>query len=161
MMGNWADANDLAQETFIKAYRSLSNFKRKCSFSTWIYHITVNICRDELRKKNRRPKISLDEIAASSGGLSFPETGIDYPENKIEQLELQGAVQECLNALPDEYRLVLIMREIQGLSYEEISSALKCSVGTVKSRLSRSRAAFKQKAEVIIGTFSLHETSKG
>jgi RNA polymerase sigma-70 factor (ECF subfamily) len=161
MVGNWADASDLSQETFIRAYHSLPGFRRKCSFSTWIYHIAVNICRDELRKKNRRPKISLDEIAASSGGLPFSETGIDCPEDKIEQLELQGAVQECLNALPDEYRLVLIMREIQGLSYEEIASALRCSVGTVKSRLSRSRTVFKQKAEVILGTFSLPGTSKG
>lgn len=160
MVGNWADAGDLAQETFIRVYHSLSDFHQKCSFSTWIHHIAVNICRDELRKKNRRPKISLDEIAASSGGLPFSETETDCPENKLEQLELQGAVQECLNALPDEYRLVLIMREIQGLSYEEIAFALKCSTGTVKSRLSRSRAAFKQKAEVIIGTFLLPGTSK-
>jgi len=102
----------------------------------------------------------LDEIAASSGGLPFSETEADCPENKLEQLELKEAVQECLNALPDEYRLVLIMREVQGLSYEEIASALKCSAGTVKSRLSRSRAAFKRKAEVILGTFSLPGTSK-
>jgi RNA polymerase sigma-70 factor (ECF subfamily) len=143
-VGNWADVNDLAQETFIRVYQSLPNFRQESGFATWLYSIAANICRDELRKKRRRPKISLDEITASSDLLPSFEAGPDCLENRLEQCELQDAVQECLSTLPDEYRLALVMREIQGLSYREIAVVLGCSTGTVKSRLSRARLAFKQ-----------------
>lgn len=143
-IGNWADASDLSQETFIRVYKSLSGFRQNSSFAAWLYRIAANICRDELRKKRRQSKISLDEIAASSE-ISFTEKGLDCPEKSLEQRERQEMIQKCLNNLPHDYRLVLVMREMQNLSYNEIAEALDCSIGTVKSRLSRARLSFKQK----------------
>lgn len=143
-VGNWADVDDLAQETFIRVYQSLPNFRQESGFATWLYSIAANICRDELRKKRKRPKISLDETTASADLLPSSEIDPDCLENRFEQCELQDAVQECLLTLPDKFRLALVMREIQGLSYGEIAVALGCSKGTVKSRLSRARLAFKK-----------------
>ncbi len=146
--GNHADANDLAQETFIRVYQSLPSFRGDSSFATWIYRIASNVCRDELRRQQRRKKISLDEMMSQPGGnLSLADDGVS-PEVSLEKSELQRAVQRCLNTLSDEQRLILIMREIQELSYDEIAAALDCSLGTVKSRLNRSRQALKQKVMV-------------
>ena len=143
--GNHADANDLAQETFIRIYQALPSFRGDSSFATWLYRIASNVCRDELRRQQRRKKISLDEVMSQSGCNLSLAYDSESPEESLEKSELQRAVQNCLNALSDEHRLILIMREIQGLSYEEIAAALDCSLGTVKSRLNRSRQALKQK----------------
>jgi len=146
--GNHADANDLAQETFIRVYQSLPSFRGDSSFATWLYRIASNVCRDELRRQQRRKKISLDEMISQPGGnLSLADDGVS-PEESLEKSELQRAVHRCLNSLSDEQRLILIMREIQELSYDEIAAALDCSLGTVKSRLNRSRQALKQKVMV-------------
>jgi RNA polymerase sigma-70 factor (ECF subfamily) len=143
--GNHADANDLAQETFIRVYQALSSFRGDSSFATWLYRVASNVCRDELRRQQRRKKISLDEMMSQAGGNLYLADEGESPEESLEKSELQQAVQKCLNSLSDEHRLILIMREIQGLSYEEIAAALDCSLGTVKSRLNRSRQALKQK----------------
>ncbi|GBF33773.1 RNA polymerase sigma factor RpoE [Desulfocucumis palustris] len=142
---NHADANDLAQETFIRVYQSLGTFRGDSSFATWLYRIAANVCRDELRRQQRRKKVSLDEIMSHPGGNIYLADEASSPEESLERNELQRAVQKCLNTLSEEQRLILVMREIQGLSYEEIAASLDCSLGTVKSRLSRSRQALKQK----------------
>ncbi|MBO8138731.1 MAG: sigma-70 family RNA polymerase sigma factor [Desulfotomaculum sp.] len=147
-MGNHADACDLAQEAFIRIYQGLPNFRGDSSLMTWIYHITANVCRDELRRRQKKQTLSLDEDHNDKDNmppiLSLPsdEPG---PEEEIERMEIRKQVEQCLNMLSDEHRLILIMREMQQLSYEEISEVLGCSLGTVKSRLSRARAAFKRK----------------
>lgn len=143
--GNWADAHDLAQEAFLKVYQSLPMLREEASFATWLYQITANVCRDELRRKRKTPKISLDELMTSSGGLPLPAKSADCPENNLEQWEMSEAVQGILNTLTSDQRLILIMREVEGMTYEEIAAALDISAGTVKSRLSRARQAFKQK----------------
>ncbi|MBC7325440.1 MAG: sigma-70 family RNA polymerase sigma factor, partial [Moorella sp. (in: Bacteria)] len=143
--GNWADAHDLAQETFLKVYQSLPALREDGSFAAWLGQIAANVCRDELRKKRKHPKVSLDEMMSSSGGVPLPALSAGCPESALEQWEMSEAVQEILNSLTDEYRLILVMREIQGMSYDEIAAALDISPGTVKSRLSRARQAFKQK----------------
>nr|WP_204618930.1 sigma-70 family RNA polymerase sigma factor [Desulforadius tongensis] len=152
-VGNHADASDLAQEAFIKIYQALGSFRGDSSFMTWIYHITANVCRDELRRRQKKQTISLDDDFQDKDNLplilslSSDKPG---PEEEIERMELREQVQQCLNMLSDEHRLILIMREMQQLSYDEIAKVLGCSLGTVKSRLSRARMAFKQKMTTIL-----------
>lgn len=144
-VGNYADANDLAQETFIRVYQALPSFRGESSFATWLYRIAANVCRDELRRQHRQKKVSLDEMMSQpGGGISLADNSLS-PEESLEKNELQQAVQQFLNTLSDEHRLILVMREIQGLSYDEIAVSLDCSLGTVKSRLNRARQALKQK----------------
>ncbi len=146
LMGNHADAADLAQESFIKIYQALPNFRGDSSFSTWIYHITVNVCRDELRKRQRRPTVSLDEHAGDGNNSTYEiRSTAPGPEEMLDRSETQAMIQHCLNNLSEDYRTILVMREIQELAYEEIAEILGCSLGTVKSRLSRARQALKEK----------------
>ncbi|MTI81287.1 MAG: sigma-70 family RNA polymerase sigma factor [Firmicutes bacterium] len=152
-MGNHADASDLAQEAFIKIYQALSKFRGDSSFMTWIYHITSNVCRDELRKRQKKQTFSLDENFQDKDNLppimNLPSDK-PGPEEEFERFELRKQVQHCLNLLSEEHRLILVMREMQELSYDEIAEVLDCSLGTVKSRLSRARMAFKEKMTLIL-----------
>ncbi len=145
--GNPTDAADLTQETFLKAYLALAGFRRESSFSTWLYRIAVNMCRDEYRKKKRKKNLSLDELQeqGSNPEIFISEQG--NPEESALSSDTQRMVQLCLNQLSEEHRLILILREIKDLPYEEISRCLGCSLGTVKSRLNRARKALKQKIE--------------
>ncbi|AQS59697.1 sigma-70 family RNA polymerase sigma factor [Desulforamulus ferrireducens] len=146
LMGNHADAADLAQDAFIKIYQALPNFRGDSSFSTWIYHITVNVCRDELRKRQRRPTVSLDDNNGEGNNYTYEiRSTAPGPEEMLDRSETQAMIQQCLDSLSDDYRTILVMREIQELAYEEIAEILGCSLGTVKSRLSRARQALKEK----------------
>jgi RNA polymerase sigma-70 factor (ECF subfamily) len=147
-MGNEADASDLAQEAFIKVYRKLPTFRGESSFLTWLYHITANTCRDELRKRQNKGTVSLDSFSTQQGDRTSRVEGVRTivagPEEVLEAREAQRNLQIVLNQLPVEQKLILIMREIQGFSYEEIAHQLECSLGTVKSRLSRARGALRE-----------------
>lgn len=149
-LGNHADASDLAQETFLRLYQALPRFRGDSSFMTWLYHITANACRDEIRRQQRYHVVSLDAETGNNGtqAISQVPSRAPSPEEAAEQKEFNEVVQLCLNNLSEEHRLVLVMREIQDMSYEEIANVLKCSLGTVKSRLSRARQAFKEKFSV-------------
>ncbi|MGI6575184.1 MAG: RNA polymerase sigma factor [bacterium] len=147
MLGDGEDARDLTQEVFIKIYYALSDFRGDSTFSTWLYRITTNLCYDNLRKKRNQIAFSLDEpVQTEKGelGRQIP-TAEEGPEGLVEQKEFQQMVQQLINTLSAEQRSVLVMREFQDLSYEEIALALQCSLGTVKSRLSRARNALKKK----------------
>lgn len=144
-MGNHADASDLAQETFIRIYQALARFRGDSSFSTWMYRVAANACRDELRKRQRRRNVSMEEIIEASPA-NVPVADNNYsPEETAQRHEVQRQVQDCLNELSEDHRLILVLREIQGMSYDEIAEALQCSLGTVKSRISRARNALKEK----------------
>lgn len=146
-LGNHADASDLAQETFVRLYQALPGFRGESSFMTWLYRITANACRDEIRRQQRYQVVSLDVEAGTNGAQAISQvpSRSPSPEEAVEQKEFNEMIQQCLGSLSEEHRLVLVMREIQGLSYEEIADVLKCSLGTVKSRLNRARQAFKEK----------------
>ncbi len=145
-MGSHADAGDLAQDAFIKVYQALPSFRGDASFATWLYRIVSNVCRDEIRKQQRQRKVSLNEVMLQSGSNPHLVASAEMsPEECAERNEIQCLVQKQLDSLSGEHRLILIMREIQGLSYEEIASSLDCTLGTVKSRLSRARQALRQK----------------
>lgn len=146
-MGNHADASDLAQEAFLRAFRGIGKFRGDCSFKTWLNQITANVCRDQLRKQRRNPTISLD---AATNSEDDPAQVIlpDYsncPERVFQQREEREYLQEVLNTLPIEFRIVLILRDVQGLSYEEIANSLHIPLGTVKSRLNRARHLVRDK----------------
>lgn len=144
-MGNHADAGDLAQDTFIRMYQALPGFRGDSSFATWLYRIAANACRDELRKRQRRRNVSMDELIEHSPTNVPVAASADLPEEAAQRHETQRQVQECLDRLSGDHKLILLMREIQGMSYEEIAAVLGCSLGTVKSRISRARNALKEK----------------
>lgn len=140
-MGNREDASDLAQEALIKVYKNLKKFRGESSFSTWLYRIVANVCRDALRKRAGKKEASLDSpISTSEGELKREvEDTSPTPDILLEQREQADYIQEMISRLDPKYRVVIVMREIQGFTYEEIASQLGCSLGTVKSRLSRAR----------------------
>lgn len=144
-MGNHEDASELAQEAFVRAFRGIGRFRGEASFKTWIYHIVANVCRDELRKLKRQPTVSLNNpIVTDEGEITREQADWTMvPERIYESKELQETVQELLNQMTPEYRQVLILRELQGFTYEEIASTLECSLGTVKSRINRARKALR------------------
>jgi len=145
MSGNYDDASDLTQEAFIRIYKSLRNFREQSSFSTWVYRITMNVCLDELRKRKNRNMVSIDEELKpdESGCKRQIESDCPTPEELAERNEIRRAVEEAIGNLREEYKTVIVLRDIQGFSYEEISSILKCPEGTVKSRINRARLALK------------------
>ncbi len=142
MTGNEEDAFDLSQETFLKAYRSLSGFRGESSFGSWIYRLASNLCIDFLRKKKRQGGgqfISLDEEEEERRPRELPDLRYE-PQSALEKKEMRQKVQEGLQRLPHEQKLILVMRDVEGFSYQEISDALKIELGTVKSRIYRARA---------------------
>ena len=140
-MGNEADAFDMAQETLIKIYKRIRAFKGESSFSSWVYRITVNTCLDGLRK-HKKNVISLEGTLES--GASYKDEKMDTPEETAVRKERQKFVQRAINALSPDHKSVIILRDINGLSYEEVALCLSVSVGTVKSRISRARQKLKE-----------------
>ena len=140
MTGNAQDAEDMAQEAFIKAYNSLSHFRGDSKFSVWLYRIVSNVCLDFLRRQNRRPASSLsqEDDDGEEVQLDVPDES-QSPELLLERQLTREAVQRGLQALSEEQRQILLLREIQGLSYEEIAQTLDLEEGTVKSRIFRAR----------------------
>ena len=139
-VGNEEDAADMTQEAFLRAYRSLVSFRGDSKFSVWLYRLTTNICIDFLRSRGRRPTVSLtaaDEDEEPQE-LDVADDRFD-PVQSLERAELRRAVQRGLASLPEDYRRILMLRELSGLSYAEIGQVLRLEEGTVKSRLFRAR----------------------
>ena len=140
MTGNSEDAADMTQEAFIKAYNSLSAFRGDSKFSVWLYRIVSNVCLDFLRSKNRRPTVSLS-VEDDDG----EDTQLDVADESqspgllLDRKLTRDSVRRGLDSLPPDYRQILLLREMQGLSYDEIAQALGLEVGTVKSRIFRAR----------------------
>ena len=140
MTGNSEDAADMTQEAFIKAYNSLSAFRGDSKFSVWLYRIVSNVCLDFLRSKNRRPTVSLsvEDDDGEDAQLDVADES-QSPELLLDRKLTRESVRRGLDSLPPDYRQILLLREIQGLSYDEIAQALGLEVGTVKSRIFRAR----------------------
>ncbi len=144
MMSDQAAASDATQEAFLSAYRHLGTFHAG-SFKNWLLRIVANACYDELRRRKRRPTVSLDEpIVTEAGVIEFDlPTSAEGPEQIVQRHELADLMQRGINLLPIEQRLTLILREVQGLRYDEIAEITHSKCGTVKSRLSRARATLR------------------
>lgn len=140
MTGNPQDGEDIAQEAFIKAYRSLPGFRGESKFSVWLYRIVSNLCLDFLRRKARRQTLSLtvEDEEGEESQLDIPDESLS-PERMLDRNLSRESLSRGLDSLPPEQREILLLREIQGLSYEEIARALDLEAGTVKSRIFRAR----------------------
>lgn len=140
MAGNPEDALDLSQEAFFKAWRGLSTYRFDSAFSTWLYRLTSNVCIDFLRKQKKSKVVSLNFVDDENEEqeLTLPDPGPSTEDQVLLQLD-QEQIAQAMNRLEPEYRQVLVMRVVNGLSYTEISEALALKEGTVKSRIARAR----------------------
>lgn len=136
MLGNEQDALDAVQEAFFRAWRALSSFRGNSKFSVWLYRLTSNVCLDMLRRSGRRTEVSL--MGEDGKELPLPDRRFD-PQTELERKELQAAVRSGLARLEPPFRQALVLREIHGLSYEEIAQITGLEPGTVKSRIFRAR----------------------
>jgi RNA polymerase sigma-70 factor (ECF subfamily) len=138
---------DVVQESFIKAYRSLPNFRGESSFYSWLYRIAVNTVKDYIQSKQTQVILSEIELTHFLEHNIQAENSKDVtsPERLLMRDEMEAALYAAVEELPDELRTTIVLRELAGLSYEEIASAIKCPIGTVRSRLSRARVAIVSK----------------
>lgn len=153
-IGNKDDAFDVSQEVFIKAFRALKSFRGECKFSTWLYKIAGNAAKDYIRDKSKRKTISLsdwtdedtgDETLTSIRPPDIIEESIDAkPEAAYERNERRDIVREAIANLSEDHKNVIILRDIEGYSYDDIANMLDIEIGTVKSRLNRARLAVKE-----------------
>ncbi|MCF7223494.1 RNA polymerase sigma factor RpoE [Marilutibacter chinensis] len=139
---DWSECQDVAQETFMRAYRALPNFRGDAQFYTWLHRIAVNTAKNHLVAQNRRPPT--DDVDAADaeqfdGGLRLRDT--DTPEHELMRQEIERTVMETVGSLPEELRTAITLREVEGLSYEEIARQMDCPIGTVRSRIFRAREA--------------------
>jgi RNA polymerase sigma-70 factor, ECF subfamily len=145
LVSNSDEADDVVQDAFIKAYRALPQFRGDSAFYTWLYRIAVNTAKNHLVSRGKRP-ISLSELTSNEGddeSFEVPVVTIDNntPEAELMSRQIAEAVNRAVSALPEELRTALSLREIDGLSYEEIAEAMNCPIGTVRSRIFRAREA--------------------
>lgn len=142
MCANREDAQDCLQEAMLRVYRAISGFKGESSFSTWVYRITMNTCLDELRKRKNRQTTSLDNLLDM--GWS-PSDDTNVPEKHAIRGESKRMLHAAIENLPEDMRSAIVLRDIEGLSYEEIAKALDINIGTIKSRISRGREKLREK----------------
>jgi len=147
-LGDYAEASDHAQETFIKAFRSLTRFRFESSFSTWIYRIAVNTCKNRLKSaqyKKKKKTLSLHDPGGGRECTMLTKIADDCPSpmNELENKQQRRRIFEALDTLPPEQKSVVVLRDIQGLSYDEIADITSFGMGTVKSRLARARQTLR------------------
>lgn len=140
------NVEDLAQEVFIKVYRSIKKLKDRRQFKSWLHKIAVTVYIDEQRrqKKHHERFVADEQVVARQ-----PDPG-DSPGQQLERAELQTQLQQAIDELPEEFKLAIVLREIQGLSYEEIARTLRCSIGTVRSRIFRGRQLLQQRLQDVV-----------
>jgi len=144
MLGNLEDANDVTQEAFLRVYRSIDKFKGNSSFSTWLYSIVNNVCIDFIRKHKKTKVIYIDDNQYQEGYQKEIPDRKNAPEDLLEKKEIKERVHDAINQLNYDQRTIIILRDIQGFSYQEIAEILNISEGTVKSRISRGRNNLKE-----------------
>lgn len=155
MAGNHADAEDLTQEAFIRAFRFFGQYRRELPFDSWLYKIMSNVFIDRLRRKPKVPIRSLDQPVVTADGeaqFEVPDTS-DGPEEALLSGEMDSRIQAALDALPEVFRLTVIYADIEGLSYEEIAEVTNANIGTVRSRLHRGRRMLRAKLKGIEDQF--------
>jgi len=146
ILGDEDLAADASQEAFISAFRSIHSY-RGGSFKAWLMRTVTNACYDELRRQKRRPTTPLEPETGEGDEIDSPRWMADpnmTPAEKLEADELEHAIQHCLNALPTEFRSVVVLADIQGMDYSEVATASKVPLGTIKSRLARARLRLRE-----------------
>ncbi|TWH64343.1 RNA polymerase sigma-70 factor (ECF subfamily) [Azomonas agilis] len=145
------EAQDVAQEAFLKAYRALGNFRGESAFYTWLYRIAVNTAKNYLVARGRRPPdidLSADEAELGEGHQAL--RNVDSPEGSLLRDEIEEAVRQTIQQLPEDLRQALTLREFDGLSYEEIANVMQCPIGTVRSRIFRAREAIDKALQPLL-----------
>jgi RNA polymerase sigma-70 factor (ECF subfamily) len=165
ILGDEELAADAVQEAFLSAFRALNSY-RGGSFRAWLLRTVTNACYDELRRKKRRPTTPLEPETADGDEVESPRWLTDphaSPEERLDQAELEHAIQHCLENLPTDFRTVVVLADIQGLDYSEIAEVVKTPLGTIKSRLARARLRLRECLqgfrELLPAAFRLDEES--
>ncbi|MCJ0824377.1 RNA polymerase sigma factor RpoE [Luteimonas sp. 50] len=141
-VADWSECQDVAQETFLRAYRALGNFRGDAQFYTWLHRIAVNTAKNHLVAGNRRPPtedIDVGDAEQFESGLRLRDN--DTPERELMRQQMEQTVMRAVEALPEDLRTAITLREVDGLSYEEIAARMDCPIGTVRSRIFRAREA--------------------
>lgn len=141
-VSDWSEAQDVAQDAFLRAYRAIQAFRGDSAFYTWMYRIAINTAKNHLVSQGRRPPtddIAIDDAVIGDGAMRLKETAT--PERELMRQEIEQTVFATVEALPEELRAAITLREVDGLSYEEIAEAMNCPIGTVRSRIFRAREA--------------------
>ena len=134
--GNADDAHDAAQETFVKAFRALPRYRHEAAFATWLHRIAVNAALDIVRRRPQVPPVSLEDVVLPASAHN--------PDREAERREVQQRVHRALQQLSPDHRVIIVLRDLQGMAYEEIAAVLRIPLGTVRSRLSRARDALRR-----------------
>lgn len=153
LVGDRDKAEDIVQETFLRVHRNAHRYKTIARFSTWIYTIALNMAKNELRNTRRRRTTSLWEIGPDRDGEATPfdiPDRAERPDEAYERRNLRAAMERCIDRLPAKYKTIIVLRDVEGLSYEEIADVLKLPKGTVKSRMNRARLRFKDLLEPLL-----------
>ncbi len=146
-----AEALDVAQEAFIKAYRAIGNFRGDSAFYTWLYRIAINTAKNWLVAQKRRPPASdIDAVDAEQYDMDSRLKDKGTPENEILREEIRQTVYGTIAELPEDLRTAIVLREMEGMSYEEIATTMECPIGTVRSRIFRAREAIDEKLRPLI-----------
>jgi RNA polymerase sigma-70 factor (ECF subfamily) len=150
-VSDWSECQDVAQEAFIRAYRALGNFRGDAQFYTWLHRIAVNTAKNHLVAQNRRPPT--DDVDAADaeqfdGGITLRDT--DTPEQELMRQQVERSVMDAFESLPEELRVAITLREVEGLSYEEIARQMDCPIGTVRSRIFRAREAIDDRLRPLL-----------
>lgn len=153
MIRDPSEIEDVAQEAFIKAYRALPQFRGESAFYTWLYRIAINTARNWLAQNNRRP--STPSAQESEDGETFDATDNltdnSNPESEMASRQIADTVNKAMNDLPEDLRNAIVMREIDGMSYEDIAESMNCPIGTVRSRIFRAREAIATRLRPLLG----------
>ena len=150
-VADWSECQDVAQETFIRAYRAIGNFRGDAQFYTWLHRIAVNTAKNHLVAMGRRPPgadIDVADAEQFDSGIRLRDT--DTPEREMMRQQMEQTVLRAVEGLPEELRAAITLREVEGLSYEEIARRMDCPVGTVRSRIFRAREAIDQELKPLM-----------
>jgi RNA polymerase sigma-70 factor (ECF subfamily) len=146
-----SEAQDVAQEAFIKAYRALGNFRGDSAFYTWLYRIAINTAKNYLVSRARRhSEFEVDVMEAEQVHNAPQLKGLDTPEQELLNEEIVNAISSAMEKLPEEMRNAIVLREFEGMSYEDIAQTMDCPVGTVRSRIFRAREAIDKKLQPLL-----------
>ena len=156
-VSDWSECQDVAQDVFMRAYRALPNFRGDAQFYTWLHRIAVNTAKNHLVSQNRRPPT--DDIDAADAeqhdaGMRLRDT--DTPEHELLRQEIERTVMLAVEALPEDLKVAITLREVDGLSYDEIAQKMGCPIGTVRSRIFRAREAVAEKLRPLLDTAPDH-----
>jgi len=153
LLGDYEEARDVAQSTFIRAYESLAGFKGSSAFYTWLYRIAVNAALDARKKRKRRPEktiVDFEEVAAGPRSVHAGNPGAATPVDRLIRTEQKQRISEAIDQLDDEHRTVVVLRDVEGLDYRDIAEVTGLPTGTVKSRLHRARLTLREKLKDLV-----------